>query len=261
MAAQRTNGRLSRVRRSHRAAAILHDAYGSPHHGNKEDPLDELVFILLSQMTTHHSFNRVFERVKAFATTWDEVLRMRARTFKALIKDAGLSGQKGPRIRAILSRLQADFGSVTLEPLKAMGDGAAEDYLLGLPGVGIKTAKCVLMYSLGRQVLPVDTHVWRLARRLGLVEEGVPYSRVHGTLEMVVAPEDRYTFHVNAIAHGRALCLPLRPRCGLCPLRRLCPSRDLGSARGGGAKGRRRPRARARAPRGRDPHMLPAQLH
>jgi len=210
-------------RRAHRAALLLAQRYGSPRHRNKADPLDELVFILLSQMTTAPSFGRVYERLKESTGGWAHVRRMPLRRLKSLIKDAGLSRQKAPRIKAILKKVAADFGKLSLAPLRRMEDAAAERYLTALPGVGVKTAKCVMMYSLGREVLPVDTHVWRVARRLGLVSGAVPYARVHGALEAVVAPGDRYAFHVNAISHGRAVCTALRPKCRTCPLRRFCP--------------------------------------
>jgi endonuclease-3 len=220
--------RVTRVatlrRRAHRAASILAGTYGSPRHGNKGDPLDELVFIVLSQMTTAPSFGRVYDRLKAATGGWAHVRRMPLRSLKSLIKDAGLSHQKAPRIKAILKKLEVDFGRPSLDPLRQMDDAAAVCYLTSLPGVGVKTAKCVMMYSLGREVLPVDTHVWRVARRLGLVEGAVPYTRVHDALEAVVAPADRYSLHVNALSHGQQICLALRPRCGPCPLRRLCPS-------------------------------------
>jgi endonuclease III len=201
-------------------------AYGSPHHANKTDPLDELIFILLSQMTTSPSFCRVYDRLKRTYPTWDALAALPLARLKALIRDAGLTGQKAPRIKTILRTLAATYGRATLNPLRTMADAEAEAFLTSLPGVGTKTAKCVLMYSLGRQVLPVDTHVWRVARRLGLVDAKVPYAKVHEALEAAVPPRLRYTLHVNALAHGRKVCLAVRPRCGACPLRRSCPSRQ-----------------------------------
>lgn len=223
-ATERSRGDVATLRRrAHRAATLLHAVYGSPRHDNKADPLDELVFIVLSQMTTAPSFGRVYDRLKAATGGWARVRWLSLRRLKSLIKDAGLSGQKAPRIKAILSRIEADFGTLSLGRLRRMDDAVAERYLTGLPGVGMKTAKCVLMYALGREVLPVDTHVWRVARRLGLVSDTVAYPRVHGALEAVVAPADRYAFHVNGLSHGRTVCSALRPRCLACPLRPLCP--------------------------------------
>lgn len=183
-----------------------------------------MVFIILSQMTTSKSFGRVYDRLKDHVPDWARLLDLPTRSLKALIRDAGLSHQKAPRLKAIASRLKLDFGRVTLAPLTRMKDADATCYLTSLPGVGIKTAKCVLMYSLGRAVLPVDTHVWRVARRLRLIDESTPYPAVHEALEAVVAADRRYGFHVNAVSHGRSVCTALRPRCGRCVLRRLCPS-------------------------------------
>jgi len=203
---------------------LLHEAYGSPRHDNKDDPLDELVFIVLSQMTTRQSYGRVYDRLKATYPSWEALLGLPLDEIKEAIKDAGLINQKAPRIKAILSKLKEDFGRVTLEPLRGMTDEEAERYLTALPGVGLKTAKCVLaLSSLRRQVLPVDTHVWRVSRRLELVGGGLPYARVHGALEEVIPPEDRYSYHVNNLTHGKLTCIALRPRCHRCPLNGFCP--------------------------------------
>lgn len=209
-------------RKAHRVAERLHVVYGSPHHGNKPDPVDEIVFILLSQMTTHHSFNRVFERLKREVRAWGRLPGTPMPRLKELIKDAGLSGQKAPRLKLVMRRLERDFGRVTLAPLHDMETPEAQAYLESLPGIGTKSAKCVLMYSFGREVLPVDTHVWRVARRIGLVGDNVPYARVHEELEAAVAPGDRFSVHVNAIVHGRRVCLPRWPRCPQCPIARSC---------------------------------------
>ena len=202
----------------------LSDGYGSPRHGNYSDPTDELFYIILSQMTTGPSFRRVFERLKSESVTWDRLTGMRLGRLKRIIGDAGLSNQKAPRLKEIARRLRREFGYVTLTPLSDMDDHEVEAFLTSLPGVGTKTAKCVMMYALGRQVLPVDTHVWRLSKRLGLIDRSVPYHRVHKELEAVVAPELRYDFHVNALSHGREVCRAIRPNCQGCILADLCPS-------------------------------------
>jgi endonuclease III len=219
-----TSDAAIRRRRAARVVEKLQAAYGTPDLQNKADPLDELVFIILSQMTTQPSYYRVYDRLRAACATWEDLLAMPAPRLRVLIRDAGLSQQKAPRLRSIMRRLRHDFGRATLEPLALMGTRSAEAYLTSLPGVGVKTAKCVLLFSLGREVLPVDTHVARVGRRLGLVDESVTGSQIHGALEAVVAPGDRHGFHLTAIAHGRAVCLPLRPRCATCLLRRLCPT-------------------------------------
>jgi endonuclease III len=202
----------------------LEKRYGSPRLNNKDDPLDELIFILLSQMTTGPSYERVFDRLKTTLGAWDCILSVSAAKLRALIADAGLSNQKAPRLIAIAKRLREDFGAVTLLPLANLDDEQAERYLTSLPGVGLKTAKCVMMYSLSRQVLPVDTHVQRVASRLGLVSRGIPRQLVHDVLEAVVPPALRYSFHVNAVAHGRELCRARGPLCASCRVHRSCRS-------------------------------------
>lgn len=158
-------------------------------------------------MTTRQSYGRVYYRLKKDYPSWETILELPLEELKEAIKDAGLINQKAPRMKAILVDLKEDFGSVTLDPLREMTDEEAERYLVSLPGVGIKTAKCVLaLSSLGREVLPVDTHVWRVAQRLELVGEEIPYTRVHDALEEVVLPEDRYAFHVNNLTHGKLTC-------------------------------------------------------
>lgn len=220
----RRGGRVSRrsVRRFRRIVQILEQTYGSPRHGNKDDPLDELFYIILSQMTTAKSFGRVFDRLKSAIPDWAMLLDLPTRRIKVLIKDAGLSNQKAPRIQEIVRRVVRDFGAADLSVLRAMTDEAAQEYLTSLPGVGVKTAKCVMMYALGREVLPVDTHVARVARRLGLLPAGTPNGRIHEVLEEVVPARWRYSFHVNAVAHGQKACLAPRPQCIECPLHRLC---------------------------------------
>lgn len=205
---------------------LLKATYGSPRLNNKDDLLDELFFILLSQMTTGPSYERVFDRLKSAVPDWTELLTLETAALAGLIADAGLANQKAPRMVSIAHRLHACFGSATLFPLHGMSDEDAEPFLTRLPGVGVKTAKCVMMYSLGRAVLPVDTHVARVSRRLGLAAE-VPAARYAATLETTAPADCRYDYHVNALAHGRATCRPLRPRCPACVLNTLCPSAQL----------------------------------
>lgn len=227
---------LSEKRSLRRKAALvcryLEQEYGTPDLGNKADPLDELFFIILSQMTTGPSFSRVFDRLKAKLSDWDKLLQLRNTTLAHLIQEAGLSNQKAPRLKAIAGRLKADFGKVTLAPLLLMDDAESERYLTALPGVGLKTAKCVQMYSLHREVLPVDTHVARISRRLGLLPSFHKTSRaIHFYLESIVAPRLRYAFHVNLVAHGRRICLANSPKCASCSLMKMCPSASTAAGR------------------------------
>jgi endonuclease III len=201
--------------------AALECAYGNPRLGNQDDPLDELVYIILSTRTGDRSFRETFARLKRTYPQWDELTASDLPALEALLAPGGLGRLKARQIVAILDRLRDAFGSATLDPLENMSDREAEDFLTGLPGVAAKIAKCVLMYSLGRQVLPVDVHVHRVATRLGLRTKKRPDTSQQ-LVEAAVPPELRYGFHVNAIAHGRTVCLPRLPRCEVCPVSRWC---------------------------------------
>lgn len=174
-------------------------------------------------MTTAPSYERVFDRLKAEVPDWGLLAETSVEDLRELIADAGLSNQRADRLKRIADRLAHDFGDVSLAGLEGCDDDALQDYLTSLPGVGVKTAKCVMMYSMGRQVLPVDTHTARVAVRLGLVPAGNATS-VDRHLTTVVRADRRFDFHVNAVAHGRATCRALRPRCKDCVLSSFCPT-------------------------------------
>lgn len=200
----------------------LHEAFGSPNHNNKEDPVDELIFILLSVLTRHQAFNRAYDRLKERFPAWTQMLDAPVKEVTECIESAGLANQRGPLLMTVLQRLKDDFGETSLNSLHELNDEEAIAYLCSLPGVGEKTARCVLMYALKREVLPVDTHTRRVAVRIGLIPKSISASRVHRALEAVVSPRLRYAFHTNAVCLGREVCLSGTPRCVECPIRDLC---------------------------------------
>ena len=212
----------TRRKRAKRSVELLKGRYRSPSLNNKDDPLDELIFIILSQMTTSPSYERIFDRLKAVMPDWRSLTETSVSDLALLIADAGLSGQRALRLKQIADRLVDDFGEVSLAEVAQSDDEAVQQYLTSLPGVGVKTAKCVMMYSLARQVLPVDTHTARIATRLGLVSTGSA-ATIDRDLSVVVPPALRFDFHVNAVAHGRAVCRAVRPRCHDCVLSSVCP--------------------------------------
>ena len=173
-------------------------------------------------MTTGPSYERVYGRLKAAMPHWRSLTRTCVADLTLLIADAGLAGQRAAQLKQIGDRLADDFGEVSLAALTQWDDDAVQQYLTSLPGVGVKTAKCVMMYSLGRRVLPVDTHTARVAIRLGLVPTGSP-AIVDRDLSVVIPPPLRFDFHVNAVVHGRAVCRAVSPRCDDCVLSALCP--------------------------------------
>ena len=150
------------------------------------------------------------------------ILKTPEEELAALLKDAGLSCQKARWIKRSLEMVVERFGRLSLDDTAAWADEEVERFLTTLPGIALKSARCVMMYSMGRQVLPVDTHLRRLAERLGWVAEGRTERRIHSELEVLVERGLRYSLHVNAIWHGREVCRALRPRCEECVLREGC---------------------------------------
>jgi len=150
-------------------------------------------------------------------------LRAPVRKIASAIKPAGLSNQKAPRIKAILQRIaEANDGNLSLEFLKEMPTGEALEWLKKLPGVGPKTAACVLLFSFGKPVFPVDTHIFRISKRLGWLDEKVTEAEANELLDQIVPNEIKYRLHLNMIAHGRQICRPQKPKCQECVLRNLC---------------------------------------
>ncbi len=198
----------------------LKRVYGAPRHGNPRKPLDDLIYIILSTRTRDASFRRTFRTLKRTFPNWNIFPKDRSKMERILVP-GGLGRLKARQLVSIVSALRKRFGTVTLAPLSKMTQTEAESFLTSLPGVGPKIAKCVLMYTLKHKVLPVDIHVHRLATRLGLQTKKRPDTSQE-LIESAVPPELRYSFHVNAIAHGRTLCLSRRPKCGRCPIFKWC---------------------------------------
>jgi endonuclease III len=142
-----------------------------------------------------------------------------------VIHDAGLSRIKARQIKTLLRRLSKDFGSLSAGPLRSMDTETLERYLAHLPGVGLKTARCVMMYALDRQVFPVDTHCMRLFQNLGLIERRMRFEYAQDPLQNTVPAEIRRTLHVNTVAHGRETCVPRAERCDDCVIAHLCRNR------------------------------------
>ena len=210
-----------------KVAAALQDCYRDFNHHNLKNPLDELLFIICSTKTGEASYRNTYRALKQTFPTHYQIAEAPAEYIARPIVSGGLSNQKAKAIRNLLDIIVAKFGEPTLKPLRKMSDEDAEAFLLSLPGVGKKIARCVLMYSLGRQVFPVDTHCWRIARRLGWVrptqKDKHCAPRDMDRLQSRILPELRYSLHVNMISLGREICTPSAPRCDECPISALCP--------------------------------------
>jgi endonuclease-3 len=200
---------------------LLEREYGRP-PPERRRALDVLIGTILSQNTSDINSHRAFESLRKAFPSWRAAAEARVSAIASAIRSGGLARTKAPRIRAILHHLLRERGKVDLEFLERLPRNQALDYLMSLPGVGPKTASCVLLFGFGKPVLPVDTHVHRVSRRLGLVNERASPEETQAALERIVPARNRHSFHINLIAHGRAVCRP-RPRCRECVLLALCP--------------------------------------
>jgi endonuclease-3 len=191
--------------------------------------IDEVIATVLSQHTSDTNSERAFAQLKARFPNWEEVAGAPVEQVAAAIRCGGIADQKARRIQRILAAIQEREGRIDLGRLHDLTDAAAEAYLLSLPGVGPKTAACVLAFAMGRPAFPVDTHVHRVATRLGWIPANTTAEQAHRLLAPRVPPGIRYDLHIAMIDHGRTVCRAQRPRCGGCVVRDLC---GYGSATG-----------------------------
>lgn len=199
----------------------LAHVFGVPENTHRLDPISQLVSTIISQNTSDINRDRAFERLRARFPTWEAVRDANVQEVQNAIRPAGLSEVKAPRIQAALRRITEAQGHLSLGLLNDMSVGEAKAWLTSIKGIGPKTAAIVLLFSLGRPAFPVDTHVHRVSRRLGLIGQRVSREKAHDILEKLVPPQIYYPFHVNLIRHGREICRS-QPRCEICPLRDLC---------------------------------------
>ncbi len=200
----------------------LLEAYGAPTWRPDLDPASQLVSTILSQNTNDLNRDVAYERLRARLPTWEQVRDAKVGEVIDAIRPAGLANQKGPRIQAALRFVTAERGKLDLDFLADWPVEQAKDWLSSINGVGPKTAAIVLLFSLGRPAFPVDTHIHRVTRRLGLIGPKVSREKAHRELECLVPPEDYFAFHLNIIRHGREVCISRKPRCPTCVLRDLC---------------------------------------
>jgi endonuclease-3 len=196
--------------------------FGEPVWQLRLDPLSELIAAVLSQNTSDRNSRRAFEELRQRFPTWEAVREAAPEEIAAAIRSGGLANVKAPRIKAILQELTRRFGTLDLWFLCDLPRHEVEALLLRLPGVGAKSVAIVLLFSCGRPAMPVDTHVHRVARRLGVVPERAGPERTQRILEAHTAPERMYALHVNFIRLGRQICKAPRPLCERCPLCDLC---------------------------------------
>jgi endonuclease-3 len=184
--------------------------------------IDEVVATVLSQHTSDTNSERAFAQLKDRFSSWEQVAAAPAAQVAGAIRCGGLAYQKARSIQQILAAICEREGRLDLSRLHDLDDAAARTYLESLPGVGPKTAACVLTFAMGRAAFPVDTHVHRVATRLGWLPAKTAADRAHRLLGPMVPADIRYDLHVAMIGHGRTVCRAQRPRCGACVLNDLC---------------------------------------
>lgn len=195
-------------------------------HYNKKNPLDELIFILCSVKRSEKVYLNAFRTLKRAFPKYKMLAATPVRKVSQVIAWGGLQNQKAMAVKAIIKTLIKEFGKPTLAPLKKMSDEECEQFLSSLPGIGKKVARCVMLYSLERQVFPVDTHCWRIANRLGWNKETCSSKKYSvkdmDFLQELIPRRIRFSLHVNMVAHGRKICTAHSPKCNACVITRYC---------------------------------------
>jgi endonuclease III len=215
----------------------LREVYGVPLMRPHGEPLAELVLTVLSQSTNDRNRDVAFLRLRERLPTWEQVRDAPVAEVEEAIRPGGISKVKSARIQAILRAItdnpgvavdgDVHGGGLSLDWLADAPIPRSRDYLVSLPGVGRKTAACVLLFAYGLRDVPVDTHVSRVGMRLGLLRTGAPFEELHDEMLALTPPGEELELHVNLLRHGRRTCHARSPACVECALGRMCPSRRL----------------------------------
>ena len=200
----------------------LERAYGVPENKRSSDPLDMLIKIILSQATSDTNSHRTFAELKKRFPYWDAALRARTSTIADTIRSGGLANQKAQVIKELLRQINEEHGTLDLSFLHDFDEEAASAYLKQFRGIGPKTIACTLLFACRKEVFPLDTHIFRVLRRVGLIPQKCTDQRAHEIMNRIVPKGKFYSFHVNLIRHGRALCRPREPLCERCPIVEYC---------------------------------------
>jgi endonuclease-3 len=200
----------------------LERAYGVPENERASDPLDMLIKIVLSQATSDINSHRTFAALKKRFPGWEQALRARESTIADTIRSGGLANQKAAVIKSILRQIKAEHGTLDLSFLHNYSAEEATLYLSQFRGIGPKTIACTLLFACRKGVFPLDTHIFRILRRVGLIPQKSTDARAHQLMNAVVPEGKFYSFHVNLIRHGRAICRPREPLCERCPIVEYC---------------------------------------
>jgi endonuclease III len=202
--------------------------YGRPLAEPHGHPVAELILTVLSQSTNDRNRDVAYLALRERFPTWEKVRDAPVDELEAAIRPGGISKIKSARIKSILRAISktAPNHELSLDWLAGQPVPEAQRYLTSLPGVGRKTAACVLLFALGMRDVPVDTHVSRVGSRLGMFRPGAPFEELHDTMLAITPPGEELELHLNLLRHGRRTCYARGPNCPGCALRRMCPSAD-----------------------------------
>jgi endonuclease-3 len=200
--------------------------YGIPLAQPHGHPIAELILTVLSQSTNDRNRDVAYLALRTRFPTWEDVRDAPVDAIEEAIRPGGISRVKSARIKAILEAISSTSDALSLDWLAGQPVAVGRAYLTSLPGVGRKTAACVLLFALGLREVPVDTHVSRVATRLGLLPPGAPFEELHDEMLAITPPGEELELHLNLLRHGRRTCYSRRPDCPGCALRRMCPSAD-----------------------------------
>ncbi len=195
---------------------------GVPENRRTSSPLDMLVKIILSQATSDTNSDRTFAALKKRFPTWDAALRARTPTLAETIRAGGLANQKAAVIKDLLGQIKEKHGALDLDFLHEFSNEEAVRYLSQFRGIGPKTVACTLLFACRKEVFPLDTHIFRILRRVGLIPQKCTDARAHELMNRIVPAGKFYSFHVNLVRHGRAICRPREPLCERCPIVEYC---------------------------------------
>lgn len=202
--------------------AALTAVYGELNWSRNLDGMDELISCILSQSTNDTNRDRAFDRLKARFPSWEAVRFAAIDDLIEAIKPAGLANQKAPRIQDALGVIFDKVGDYSIDFLNELSIEEAKDWLVSLKGVGPKTAAIVLCFAYGRAAFPVDTHIFRVSKRIGFLPEKISANDAHPVMEAMTPAEDYYQFHIQLIQHGRDTCHARKPACERCPISANC---------------------------------------
>ena len=219
-----TKMKLDKYPNYHKIKKLLNKQYGDIEWRDEMETLDELIFTVLTQNTSDINAEKAFKNLKSRYINWNEIVESTDEKLETIIRIGGLGKQKSIRIKKILKEIYLRTGGYDLSILKDMPFNEVKEWLITLPGVGPKTAAVVMSFALKLPAFPVDTHIHRISKRLGYIDQNTSAEKAHEIMENIILPKDRFNFHILLITHGRKICKANNPKCYICPLTSYCPS-------------------------------------